>query len=111
MNCIPSQGINHFKILLEHIRVLIIFARNILLYSGRQGDTVRLAKWEGENIATWVSGSSYIWDSTWWAITYLAISAREQEQTTRSQVGILHACSHTGSDVFPVPALRFVAAL
>ena len=48
---ISPQGIDHLQVLLEHIWVLVIFARDVLSDRGRQGEGIRLAKGQEEDIA------------------------------------------------------------
>jgi len=47
---ISSKVVNNFQVLFEHIRVLVIFAGDILLNSGRKGNAMGMAKREGQYI-------------------------------------------------------------
>lgn len=51
---ISPQRINNLKVLLEHIRVLVIFAGDVLLYCCRELNVVRFTEWEEEDITGWV---------------------------------------------------------
>lgn len=47
---ISSKVVNDFQVLLEHIRVLVIFAGDILLNGGRKGNAMGTAKRQGQYI-------------------------------------------------------------
>jgi len=49
---ISSQIVNDSQVLLEHIRVLVISGRDILLYGGRKGYAMSFAKGQREDITT-----------------------------------------------------------
>lgn len=49
-NRIRPQAINDRQVLLEHVRVLVVFIRDVLLQRFGQGDRMRAAEGEGEDI-------------------------------------------------------------
>lgn len=56
MHRISSQGIDDLKVLLEHVRVLLIFAGDVLFNCGREGEAVRFAEREEEDVAIEIHG-------------------------------------------------------
>lgn len=52
MNGILSQLIDDIQVVLEHIRVLVIFDRDVLCYGCREGEAVSFAKGQEEDVAS-----------------------------------------------------------
>lgn len=58
VDCIATKGINDFKVMFEHIRVLIIFGVDILPYYRGERQLSRLAKREVEKVSNTLTVSS-----------------------------------------------------
>jgi hypothetical protein len=59
---VPSEGVDDLQVLLEHVRVLVILAADVLLDGSREGEGRRLAEGQAEEVAVW-----------WWGISIRAI--------------------------------------
>jgi hypothetical protein len=65
VDCIGTKGINDLEVMLEHIRVLIIFGVDILPYCRGERQLSRLAKREVEKVSNTLTVSSSSRVSQW----------------------------------------------
>lgn len=48
---VPPQGVDHLQVLLEHVRMLVILAGDVLLDGCREGERRGLAKGQAKEVA------------------------------------------------------------